>query len=81
MNDYAWITDAETRRVVWEMKYEHTDHAGGAEKNRMVNGTLELPRGDYILHYETDDSHSFNDWNAAPPTDPFSYGVTVYRQR
>lgn len=81
MHDYAWITDADTRRVVWEMKYEHTDHAGGAEKNRMVNGTLELPRGEYILHYETDDSHSFNDWNSAPPTDPFSYGVTVYRQR
>ncbi len=81
MHDYAWITDAKTRRVVWEMKYEYTDHAGGAEKNRMVNGTLELPRGEYVLHYETDDSHSFNDWNAAPPTDPFNYGVTVYRKR
>ncbi len=78
MFDYAWIEDARTGKAVWEMTYRKTDHAGGAQKNRMVNDTVMLEAGDYILHYQTDDSHSFGDWNASAPHDPANYGVTVF---
>jgi hypothetical protein len=77
MNDYGWIENAETGRVVWEMGYRMTEHAGGAHKNRMFNGTILLKAGDYHLYYESDDSHSFNDWNDSPPHDPMNWGITV----
>ena len=68
MNDYGWIEDAKTGRIVWEMGYRMTDHAGGARKNRMFNGTILLQAGDYNVYYESDDSHAFNDWNASRRT-------------
>ena len=79
MYDYAWIQDANSREIVWEMRYRATEHAGGASKNRQVNETVRLPAGDYILHYRSDGSHSFGDWNADPPDDPNHWGATVYR--
>ncbi len=77
MFDYGWIEAAGSGRVVWEMTYRSTDHAGGAEKNRRFNGTMSLPSGDYILRYESDGSHSFGDWNDDPPDDPAGWGVTI----
>jgi len=79
MHDYAWIENAGSGRTVWRMSYEDTEHAGGAEKNRMVNETINLSAGEYILRYRTDDSHSYDDWNAQAPTDEERYGVTVLR--
>ena len=78
MYDYGWIEDANTRRVVWEMTYRRTEHAGGGEKNRIFDDTLPLRKGDYIVYYETDDSHSFSNWNTAQPYDPMNWGITVY---
>ncbi|MFQ5864603.1 MAG: hypothetical protein ACE5IW_05170 [bacterium] len=78
MYDYGWIEDAETRRVLWEMTYRKTDRAGGARKNRLFDGTILLKAGEYAVYYESDGSHSFNDWNAAPPYDPVNWGITVY---
>ncbi|MGH2568026.1 MAG: hypothetical protein ACRDGA_06770, partial [Bacteroidota bacterium] len=40
MFDYGWIEDAKSRKIVWEMTYKMTDHAGGARKNRMVSTTI-----------------------------------------
>ena len=77
MHDYAWIENAGTGRVVWEMTYRMTDHAGGAEKNRVFNDVISLDAGEYIVHYASDGSHSFKRWNASPPTDPMNWGVTV----
>ncbi len=76
MYDYAWIEDAESR-VVWEMTYPMTDGAGGAPKNRLYQGTLELPAGEYVLHYQSDDSHAYREWNASPPHDPDAWGVQI----
>ncbi|MFQ5770315.1 MAG: hypothetical protein ACE5HX_07250, partial [bacterium] len=78
MFDYGWIEDAEQRKVVWEMTYRKTNHAGGAKKNRLFDDTIFLKKGEYIVYYETDDSHSYNDWNSAPPYDPVNWGITVY---
>ena len=36
-----------------------------------------LERGQYLLYYITDGSHSMADWNMAPPYDPLNYGVTL----
>ncbi len=77
MVDYGWIEDARTGDVVWEMTYRKTSHAGGAEKNREVDQVILLDKGEYTLHYTTDDSHSFPDWNSTPPNDPMSWGITV----
>jgi hypothetical protein len=77
MYDYAWIEDDRTGRVVWEMTYRMTDHAYGARKNRVYNDTISLDAGEYIVFYETDDSHSFDGWNATPPADRWSWGVTI----
>lgn len=77
MYDTAWIEDAESGDVVWEMSYRMTEHAGGAHKNRMFNETISLKEGRYYVYYETDDSHSFNDWNASPPYDPENWGITI----
>ncbi len=79
MNDYAWIEDA-GGNVVWRMAYWDTDHAGGAQKNRVFDRVLRIPAGEYRLVYQSDDSHSFGDWNAAAPEDPYSYGVTIFRR-
>ena len=79
MADYGWIEDARTGRRVWEMTYRITQHAGGATKNRRFDGTVRLPAGEYVVRYETDGSHAFGDWNAAPPDDPEMWGITVYR--
>ena len=81
MVDYGWIEEASSGRRVWEMTYRVTEHAGGATKNRRFDGVIRLPAGSYVLRYETDGSHSFGDWNAAPPDDPESWGITVYRQK
>jgi hypothetical protein len=76
MYDYAWIED-DRDRVVWEMTYRNTEHAGGARKNRLFHDTVSLEAGEYTVHYRSDGSHSFAGWNADPPRDSWSWGVTV----
>ncbi len=79
MVDYGWIEDAATGRVVWEMDYDATEPAGGARKNRSFDGTIRLPAGSYVLHYKSDGSHSYDDWNDDAPDDADSWGITVFR--
>ena len=80
MSDYGWIEKAGSGEVVWEMTYGMTSRAGGARKNRSVNTVLTLEQGEYELHYATDDSHSFNDWNDDPPEDPTHWGISLYTE-
>lgn len=77
MSDYGWIENVSTGDVVWEMTYRKTSHAGGAEKNRVVDQTILLDKGEYVVHYTTDDSHAYGDWNGTPPDDPEAWGITV----
>ncbi len=81
MYDYGWIEDAATGRTIWEMTYRMTERAGGATKNRKADATIVLEPGEYVLHYMTDDSHAFNDWNADPPPDRESWGISLYREK
>jgi CubicO group peptidase (beta-lactamase class C family) len=77
MYDYGWIENAETGKPVWEMKSSETIHAGGAPKNRKVDVVITLPAGKYRLRYKSDDSHSFDNWNAMPPDINF-WGIALY---
>jgi hypothetical protein len=79
MYDYGWIEDAETGRVVWEMTYRKTRHAGGAKKNRLFSDTILLEKGKYKVYYETDGSHSFRHWNASKPYEPENWGIALRR--
>ena len=81
MFDYGWIEEAKSGKLVWEMTYWMTDHAGGAKKNRMVSTVITLQPGEYELNYESDGSHSFNDWNSDPPEDRIHWGITLYREK
>jgi len=77
MFDYGWIEDEKTGKRVWEMKQPETKPAGGAPKNRMIDATVTLPAGKYRLRYKSDDSHSFDNWNAFPPA--FNYwGIALF---
>jgi hypothetical protein len=78
MSDYAWIVDEEQHKRVWSMRYEDTEHAGGAEKNRLFDGTVHLAAGNYLVYYHSDGSHSYNDWNGAPPAEERYWGVSIF---
>ncbi len=78
MADYAWIVNAQTREKVWQMEYQDTEHAGGGHKNRVLDGYITLPAGDYIVYYLTDDSHAYKSWNTGPPFDPDAWGITIW---
>jgi hypothetical protein len=77
MFDFGWIESVETGKPVWEMKAPETKHAGGADKNRFVDSVVTLPAGRYRLRYKSDDSHSFDNWNALPP-DVNYWGIALY---
>ncbi|MBU2635661.1 MAG: hypothetical protein KJ963_01030 [Bacteroidetes bacterium] len=78
MADYGWIINAKTREKVWEMNVDKTVHAGGGSKNRMIDEVISLPKGSYMVFYQSDDSHSYDDWNVSPSYDPKHWGITVY---
>jgi len=77
MFDYAWLTASSSTRRVWEMRYDDTSAAGGDPKNRQVDTVVHLDKGSYVLHYVSDDSHAYGDWNASAPADGAHWGVTV----
>lgn len=79
MVDLGWIKNKSTDKIVWEMTYRATERAGGAEKNRVYDGTIILPAGEYSIYFETDGSHSYRDWNDTPPYDQERYGITIYQ--
>src|SRR6267143_3532316 len=75
--DYGWIVNADTHKRVWSMTYAGTEPAGGAAKNRMAHETLQLKPGHYVAYFVCDDSHSPDDWNNVPATDPEFWGMTL----
>jgi hypothetical protein len=77
MYDYAYIVDLQSGRDVWEMTYRRTDHAGGSDKNRIIDDEIQLQPGEYEVVFITDGSHSFGSWNDSPPRYPMDWGVTV----
>jgi len=75
--DFGWIEDAKGKKV-WTMTAYFSKHAGGALKNQLADTVIKLKAGKYKLHYQTDESHSWNSWDAPPPHTAF-YGIVVYQ--
>jgi hypothetical protein len=80
MYDYGWIENDRTDDVVWEMTYRMTRYAGGARKNRMVDTDILLQPGKYSVHFITDGSHSFPDFNEERPDNPQKWGITLTKE-
>ncbi|MCY4171365.1 MAG: hypothetical protein OXF08_07155 [Bacteroidetes bacterium] len=64
--------------VLWEMSWEGSAHAGGSRKNRKEVQFFRLPPGRYTLSYESDGSHSFENWNSSEPDYPERWGVAMF---
>ncbi|MFH1143324.1 MAG: hypothetical protein V1774_02120, partial [Candidatus Eisenbacteria bacterium] len=77
MYDYGWLVDEDSGETIWKMKYEDTQPAGGARKNRRVEHELTLQPGTYSLNATTDGSHAFGDWNDDVPRDFHLWGITL----
>ena len=78
MVDRGWLEREGAAMPAWQMSFDHTRHAGGALKNRVLIETAVLPAGSYALHYLSDDSHSFEHWNARPPDWPQDWGIQIF---
>lgn len=76
--DYGWIEEAKTHQRIWEFNEDNTVHAGGDQKNRKFNDIIHFEKGKYILHYVSDDSHSYLSWNEAPPYEQDLWGISVW---
>jgi hypothetical protein len=75
--DYGWIENAETGEIVWEMTWQNTEPAGGADRNRRYNGALTLEPGNYVVHYNSDFSHAYGDFGDEPPLDQENWGIQI----
>ncbi len=81
MTDYGFIYDEAAGRVVWRMKTENTIPAGGAKRNKLFRGQIELPQGTYSVFYKTDRGHAYDDWQDEAPYNPDKYGITLSRHK
>lgn len=75
--DYGWIEDS-GGKIVWQMQGQQAKHAGGADKNQLVDAIITLPAGSFKLRYKSDWAHAFNSWDSAPP-DNFIWGITLFK--
>ncbi len=76
MSDYGIIIH--NNDTIWKMTRNESIGAGGAYKNRIEIKVIDLKKGEYTLKYKTDDSHSYNNWNAAPPSKINFYGCKLF---
>ena len=83
--DYGWLvregeagSASGAGETVWEMTYDQTRNAGGAERNRIEETYVALAPGTYTLHFKTDDTHSPDRWRGGAPYHPERWGVTLF---
>ena len=75
-SDFGWITSAK-EDTVWIMTEANSLYAGGAESNRFVKTTLPVKAGEYVLHYQTNQSNSYGRRIRERPDISF-YGIVLY---
>jgi hypothetical protein len=78
MVDYASIESTLTGQILWQMYYFETESAG-YHRNRRADRALTLPAGTYRLHFQTDGTHSFEDWGDRPPGHRF-WGIVLFEE-
>src|SRR3972149_3059790 len=42
-----------------------------------IDEIVSFSKGDYIVYYQTDGSHSYDDWNSGPPYDQEAWGIAL----
>ncbi len=75
--DKGWIEDAKGK-VVWTIENKKTYYAGGHSKNSVLLDFISLHKGNYNLYFQTDDSHSYNEWNSTAPDHPEDWGIQLF---
>jgi signal transduction histidine kinase/ligand-binding sensor domain-containing protein len=75
--DYGWIENNKGTKI-WILDDKHSLAAGGARKNKFQLDLITLTPGKYKVVYQTDDSHAWNSWNAAPPVRPDLWGIQLF---
>ncbi len=80
--DFGWLTNA-MGDTVWQMDTQ--DNLYGKTALNYVHGFLDLPRGEYTLHYYTDSVKAYGDWpwglkgRPQPPEIPEWYGIQAFK--
>ena len=78
MSDLGWIENNKGN-IIWTSEIARENyHLGGAIKNRVKTGVIELKPGSYKLRYKSDDSHSYRSWNADAPHDSSFWGIRIF---
>jgi len=81
-HDYGWISKVGgAGEKVWEMTYQNTVSAGGADRNRRFDGMITLDAGEYQVHFETDFSHSFANFDDDEPRDGADWGIQIFKAK
>ena len=79
MWDYGWLTDSKNDTLFVQKKStDMYNYFSGNGKNRIYVNLLSLEKGKYNLHYKSDDSHSYGNWNTVPPIDTTWWGIQVF---
>ncbi len=75
--DYGWIVNSKNDTIWGSIDGSKTYKLGGADKNRLRLDIVELKPGSYKLRYKSDDSHSYDVWNAVEPIYPQFWGISI----
>ncbi|MCK4661802.1 MAG: SpoIIE family protein phosphatase [Bacteroidales bacterium] len=75
-SDYAYLKKGTAE--IWKMNGTNSKHAGGDKRNKIEAKLLTLEKGNYILGYISDDSHSFEAWEADKPDKTNFYGTKIF---
>lgn len=77
--DYGWLED-NSGKVIWNMHdLKNFYHFDRAPKNKIAVNVIKLLPGNYTLHYKTDDSHAYGNWNAPAPADSNWWGIQLLK--
>lgn len=75
--DYGWI-EKDSSTSIWKVNPNLTMHAGGALKNKIIIDIIFFEPGTFTLKYKSDDTHSNQEWNEAPPINGEYWGIQLY---
>ena len=79
MADYGWLEDSKGKKIWTSVDILKSYHLGGAPKNRIYAELIKLTPGQYSLRYVSDNSHSYNRWNAVSPYNKEFWGIRIYQ--
>jgi len=85
--DFGWITKAGDRYSIWEMDFNKSKFIEGPNRNTATGGAFKnceqiafliLDRGEYNLHYITNEKHAYGSWIDTEPYHPEHWGISIF---